>query len=519
MTRVTLATAVAGLAYLLASSTSNAQTFDNLPAGTEVEGDYTGALRPRVHFSPPKGFMNDPNGMFRDSNGTWHLYYQYNPTGLVAGNQHWGHTTSTDLYHWVNQPIALAPPNATSGIFSGSAVLDPDNTSGFFPNTTDGVVAIYTLNTPEKQVQELAYSFDNGYSFTVYDGNPVLDVDSNQFRDPKVIWYEDHWVMVIAYSAEYVVGIYTSPDLKDWTFASNVTRIGLLGVQYECPNLVPLPVANSSETKYVLTISLNPGAPLGGSVTEYFPGSFNGTHFIPSDGATRLSNFAKDDYAGQFFYDSDVSIAWASNWGYTNLVPTADEGWRSAMTLPRKNYFVDTGVAGYELVQEIYDPSPILADKLKREDSFVNASTTATFSNAVYFDMNVTVDQDTVFPDGASINFTFTSDSGDKVSSGYTFTGATPYSVWINRGDANGFDNPFFTDKFSASQRSKPVQRIQGVMDRSLYEVYLDGGSVVGTSVVYPKQPFTKVEISTGGIPSDAQVTLEIWELEDVWAQ
>ncbi|KAJ3009239.1 hypothetical protein NUW54_g2850 [Trametes sanguinea] len=131
--------------------------------------------------------MNDPNGLFRDGNGTYHLYYQYNPTGLVAGNQHWGHATSSDLYHWVNQPIAISPPNNDSQVFSGSAVVDVNNTSGFFPDQNDGVVAIYTLNTPTAQVQEIAYSVDGGFTFTRYPGNPVIDSNSTQFRDPKVI--------------------------------------------------------------------------------------------------------------------------------------------------------------------------------------------------------------------------------------------------------------------------------------------------------------------------------------------
>ncbi|WVF65957.1 hypothetical protein IAT40_000695 [Kwoniella sp. CBS 6097] len=510
------ALSVAALAYLAGVSADS--TPAETPAGTPIEGDYNGALRPRVHFSPPKGFMNDPNGMFVDNNGTWHLYYQYNPTDIVAGNQHWGHATSPDLYHWTNQPIALAPPNSTAGVFSGSAVLDPNNTSGFFPNTTDGVVAIYTLNTPEKQVQELAYSFDNGYTFTPYEGNPVLDIDSNQFRDPKVIWYDDHWVMVVAYAAEYTVGIFTSPDLKDWTHASNVSHVGLLGIQYECPNLVQVPIANSSDNEYVLTISLNPGGPLGGSITQYFPGEFNGTHFEPRDTAARLSNFAKDDYAGQFFYDHPVSIGWASNWQYTNTVPTGNEGWRSAMTLPRKNYIQDEGIAGYQLVQEIYDLSPILEDRLQLKDDAANGTVSTQFTNAVYFDINITLPDAPAFDAYAGINFTFSADGTDEyLKSAYAFVGSMPNSISIDRGHLDGFEDPYFTDKFLASQR-QPAKRIQGVFDRSLFEVYVDGGAVVGTSVVFPTTPLTKLDIGSSGLPEGAQLSVAIWQLEDTWA-
>lgn len=306
-----------------------------VPTGTVITGDYTGSYRPQVHYSPPKGFvsssetdflpaladrklrrqMNDPNGCHRDSNGTYHLYYQYNPLEYVAGNQHWGHATSDDLYHWTNQPIAIFPPNTTSQVFSGSAVLDPNNTSGFFPNSSDGVVAVYTLNTPTLQVQEVAYSTDGGYTFTPYENNPVLSVGSNQFRDPKVFWYEDHWVMAVAAANDFTIEIYTSPNLTSWTFASNFTHHGLLGLAYECPNLVQVPFQDDpSKSAWLMYISINPGAPLGGSVGQYFPGDFNGTHFVAYDSAARIADFAKDNYASQWFADTEngesISIAW-----------------------------------------------------------------------------------------------------------------------------------------------------------------------------------------------------------------
>jgi beta-fructofuranosidase len=260
--------------------------------------------------------MNDPNGMFVDADGLWHLYYQCrffvarviarqdaksgidNPTGIVAGNQHWGHATSRDLYRWENQPIAIFPPNNFTFVFSGSAVVDVNNTSGFFPNQTNGVVAIYTLaeypgGQAGPQQQAIAYSFDNGYTFTPYDGNPVIPSESLQFRDPKVIWVQGQWVMVLAYAQEFTIGIFTSPDLLNWTATSNFSYHGLLGAQYECPNLQEVPVQGSDETAFILAISLNPGAPLGGSITEYFVGEFNGTHFNERDGRVRLSDFGK----------------------------------------------------------------------------------------------------------------------------------------------------------------------------------------------------------------------------------
>ncbi|OJT04982.1 Invertase [Trametes pubescens] len=187
------ATAFGVVVALVGGAISQDPTIPAVPTGTPIPGDYNGPYRPQVHFTPPQvrdsisyrihetdlarqHFMNDPNGMFLDGNGTYHLYYQYNPTATVAGNQHWGHATSRDLYHWINQPIAIFPPTSDSGVFSGSAVVDVNNTSGFFPDQDNGVVAIYTLNTPTAQVQEISYSFDGGFTFTAFAGNPVIDV-------------------------------------------------------------------------------------------------------------------------------------------------------------------------------------------------------------------------------------------------------------------------------------------------------------------------------------------------------
>ena len=180
------------------------------------------------------------------------------------------HATSQDLYRWQNQPIAIYPGAAGEGIFSGSAVVDVNNTSGFFPNQTDGVVAFYTLNTATEQTQDLAYSTDGGYTFTKYANNPLISINSTQFRDPKVIWHAptQRWVMIVSYAQDFVIGIYTSANLTSWTHASNFSHHGLLGLQYECPNMVEIPMENATDTMYLLAISINPGAPQGGSIVS-----------------------------------------------------------------------------------------------------------------------------------------------------------------------------------------------------------------------------------------------------------
>ncbi|KAI0147227.1 glycosyl hydrolase [Xylariaceae sp. FL1272] len=533
---------LAGVASVTAQSVS---TYVNpaVPTGEPVPGDYTGPLRPQVHFSPPQNFMNDPNGMFLDANGTWHLYYQYNPTGVVAGNQHWGHATSVDLYHWVNQPIALFPPEETVYVFSGSAVVDANNTSGFFPGQDNGVVAVFTLarynadGSAGPQTQNIAYSRDGGYTFEYYDGNPVIASESSQFRDPKVIWYEDYWVAVIAYSQEFVVGIYTSPDLKNWTHASNFTRHGLLGAQYECPNLVKMPVRDGNgsvvDSKFVLSVSVQPGAPLGGSVTQYFPGDFNGTHFSPLDAATRLTDFAKDNYAAQYFYgvpdgQNAVNMGWASNWQYAQTVPTGNlEGWRSAMTLPRANYLVNATRIGLVMVDELHDLSPVLDTPLN-ESTMGNGTVVVDYSSvdsgALYIDVNVTGINTTLVSSYSTLNLSFTSPaSGETLQSGFFFGGDNPF--FVNRGLIRGFDNIFFTDKFSTTDvysggsSSLASWRMQAVVDRSMFEVFVDSGVHAGTVLFYPTQPLSLLTLGTRDLPEGTEVSMSVRALKSAWAE
>ncbi|ROW04764.1 hypothetical protein VMCG_04731 [Cytospora schulzeri] len=513
-----------------------------VPTGIPIPGNYTGSLRPQVHFSPPQHFLNDPNGLFVDANGTWHLYYQYNPVQDFAGNQHWGHATSQDLYHWENQQIALFPPEETVYVFSGSVVVDVENTSGFFPNKDNGVVGIFTLaryyedGSAGPQVQAIAYSHDGGYTFQYYDGNPVIDSTSSQFRDPKVIWYEDHWVMVVSFAQEFVVGIYTSLDLKAWTHASNFSHHGLLGAQYECPNLVKLPIRDRPggsvvDEAYVMTVSAQPGAPLGGSVTQYFPGTFNGTHFEAFDAATRLTDFAKDNYAAQFFYglpdgNNAVSIGWASNWQYAQQVPTGDmEGWRSAMTLPRGNYLTNATRIGWIMANELVDPSPVLDVPLNMTSFEGNGSIAVDFkavsSNALYIEANVTGLNSSTISASSTLNLTFTSPSSNEtLRSGFFFGGDQPF--FVDRGLIRGFDNVFFTDKFSVADvwnTTSGTWRLQAVIDRSMLEVFLEGGVQAATVLFYPTQPLTMVTLGTADLPAGVHVSIAVWALKSAWAE
>ena len=266
---VVLAAAVATALGLPATSVSATDTTE------------TTQWRPTYHYTPATNFMNDPNGLIRYK-GVYHLFYQHNPSGNTAGNGSWGHATSTDLVHWTEHPIAIAA-DADEEVWSGSVVFDRNNSSGFGTATNPPLVAIYTSrdNDTGLQRQALAYSLDAGETWTKYSGNPVLDIGSHDFRDPKVSWnaQTQRWVMVVAKSTERKVGIYSSADLKTWRHESDFGPAGATGSVWECPDLFALPYTNAqgvTKKKWVLTVSV------AGKV-QYFVGDFDGSTFTSPD--------------------------------------------------------------------------------------------------------------------------------------------------------------------------------------------------------------------------------------------
>jgi fructan beta-fructosidase len=282
--------------------------------------------RPYLHFSPERNWMNDPNGLVYDD-GTWHVFFQHNPQGTRWGNMSWGHATSTDLVHWEEQPVAIPQTFDANGvaiedIFSGSVVVDEGNTSGLGTTENPPMVAIYTsAYTPShpthagKQAQSLAYSLDDGQTWTKYEGNPVLDRNSANFRDPKVIRYEDpetsesYWVMVAVEALQYKVVLYRSDDLKTWTHLSDFGPANATGGIWECPDLFPLAVdGDPANTKWVLVVNLNPGSVAGGSGGQYFVGEFDGTTFTSESTVSDAALPAGDLFAG---FDGGTYEGWA----------------------------------------------------------------------------------------------------------------------------------------------------------------------------------------------------------------
>ncbi len=301
--------------------------------------------RPRFHFTPPRHFMNDPNGLVY-LDGEYHLFYQHNPLGDIWGHMGWGHAVSADLVHWRHLPLALREEDGVM-VFSGSAVVDRGNTSGLCGergSTTSCLVAVYTGHGHGRQTQNLAYSRDRGRTFTKYAGNPVLDIGSKDFRDPRVLWHEasGQWVMVVSLAEERRIRFYGSPDLVHWTHLSDFGPAGYTKGQWECPDLFALSVeGDPSRRRWVLDVDVNPGAPQGGSADQYFVGRFDGRRFTP-DAATPpvlWADYGKDFYASQSWSDLPASdgrrvwIGWMSNWQYANVEPTPP--WRGMFTVPR----------------------------------------------------------------------------------------------------------------------------------------------------------------------------------------
>lgn len=505
-------------------------------------------LRPQIHLTPDQGWMNDPNGMFYDrKDKLWHVYFQHNPDkkSIWATPVTWGHSTSKDLLTWDYHGNALEPENDDEGIFSGSVVVDRNNTSGFFNDSTDPeqrIVAIYT-NNAELQTQEIAYSLDKGYSFIKYDQNPVINVNSSQQRDPKVLWHDEsnQWIMVVAKTQEFKVQIYGSPDLKKWDLKSNFTSNGYLGFQYECPGLFKLPIENplndTVTSKWVLLLAINPGSPLGGSINEYFIGDFDGTTFHPDDGATRFMDIGKDFYAFQSFdntepEDGALGLAWASNWQYANTVPTED--WRSSMSLVR-NYtlkYVDVNPENYGLTliqKPVYDTKETRLNEtlktletineyevndLKLDKSSFVATDFNTERNATgvfEFDLKFTQtdlkmgysNMTTQF--GLYIHSQTVKGSQETLQLVFDTLSTTWY---IDRTTQHSFqrNSPVFTERISTyvekidTTDQGNVYTLYGVVDRNILELYFNDGSIAMTNTFF---------FSEGKIPTSFEVVCD----------
>ncbi|WP_030606466.1 glycoside hydrolase family 32 protein [Streptomyces sclerotialus] len=511
-TVLTAALALAGTGALSAWSTA--------PAAAAGLRAYDEPYRPQVHFSPARNWMNDPNGLLHH-NGTYHLFFQYNPSGNTWGNMSWGHATSPDLVHWEERPVAIAHDDEEM-VFSGSAVFDRDNTSGLGTTAAPPLVAVYTsmVKATGRQRQSLAYSTDDGETWTRYAGNPVLDIGSNDFRDPKVFWHAptDRWVMAVAMAAEHRIRFYASPDLKTWTYLSDFGPSGATGGVWECPDLFELPVDGASgRRRWVLIVNLNPGGPAGGSAGQYFTGDFDGTTFTadPQDGPRWLDHGA-DAYAGVTYNDAPggrrVLVAWMNNWLYGEKIPT--DPWRSAMGFPRELGLRSAAGGGVALVQRPVAELATLRRRpaLRLSGRRVRAGTAARLLR----DVGQTYEVEAVLrPDGAKrCGLEVRTGGGHRTRIGYDSGG----EVYVDR-TASG--DVGFAAEFPAVHRAPlaltdGVLRLRVLVDRSSVEVYAGDGTVCLTDQIFPGEDATGL----GAFAEEGGLRIErltVWPLRSAW--
>jgi fructan beta-fructosidase len=451
------------------------------------------SFRPVYHHTPAYGWMNDPNGMFY-KDGVYHLYFQYNPYGSVWGNMHWGHSTSTDLMHWKFEGCAIVP-DAWGAIFSGSCVVDHENTAGF---GKEAVVAFYTSakSTPwgDMQMQSMAYSLDNGKTFTKYEGNPILTSSEKDFRDPKVFWYAPgkHWVMILAVGQH--MEIYSSVNLKEWKKESEFGAMqGAHGGVWECPDLVEISVEGTREKKWVLICNLNPGGPFGGSAAQYFVGSFDGKKFVnESPTQTKWMDWGKDNYATVTWSNAPdgrcIALGWMSNWQYANNVPTRQ--YRSANTLARD-------LTLYREGQELYLKStPSVEVKKARGKKVSIPSFKVSEKHEIvnlFEEKQGAYEVEIVIQNaGASkIAFCLLNDKGEKVSMYYDLNRK---QFVMDRSESGTVD---FSKDFPAVTVA-PVNvdkelTLRLFVDRSSIEAFGEDGKFVMTNLVFPSQPYVKM--------------------------
>ena len=451
-------------------------------------------FRPTYHFSPLYGWMNDPNGMvYKD--GEYHLFYQYNPYGSKWGNMSWGHAISQDLVNWKHLPVAIAP-DALGTIFSGSAVVDFDNTAGF---GAGAIIAIYTQNS-DRQVQSIAYSTDNGRTFTKYENNPVLTSEARDFRDPKVFWYEStkRWIMVLAVGQE--MQIFSSPNLKDWTFESRFGEgQGAHGGVWECPDLFELPVEGTNDKKWVLLCNLNPGGPFGGSATQYFVGSFNGKEFVnESPSKTKWMDWGKDHYATVTWSDAPdnrrIAIAWMSNWQYANDVPTSQ--YRSPNSVPRDLSLFT--VDGETYLQSAPSPELLaLRDASKKRSFKVNGTRTIKEmipGNDGAYEIELTIENQ----HADVIGFRLYNDKGEEVDMQYDMK-EKKFSMDRRKSGEGSFNENFPMLTWTAIESGKDELKLRLFVDKSSVEAFGDGGRFVMTNQVFPSEPYTHIDFYSKG--------------------
>jgi fructan beta-fructosidase len=452
----------------------------------KAQENYQEPYRPQIHFSPKEGWMNDPNGLVYFK-GIYHLFFQYYPDSAVSGPKHWGHAISLDLVHWKQLSIALYP-DTLGYIFSGSAVVDSSNSSGFGSEGKIPLVAIFTQHDPagEKsgnnlfQNQSIAYSLDAGIQWMKYSGNPVLRTPGlKDFRDPKVSWYPEQkkWIMTLAAGDRIL--FYSSKNIKTWKKESEFgAGIGAHGGVWECPDLIPFIV--EGKKVWLLIVNINPGGIQGGSGTQYFTGDFDGQHFICKDTSTRWADYGPDNYAGVIFSNTGkekIFLGWMSNWQYGTRVPT--EKWRGAMTIPR--------TLGLKKIGQQYFTSMLPVKGL--ELLVTKSNYYSNPSSEIKYGLSGPTRIDISSSDLHSFEFIAQNASGQHLRIGYD---QNKNSFYIDRTEAgkSEFDTHFAAIHYAPRIAKTKTSAITLILDNASVELFADQGLTVMTEIFFPDPPF-----------------------------
>tara|TARA_R110000764_G_C11029270_1_gene385198 strand:+ start:24653 stop:26203 length:1551 start_codon:yes stop_codon:yes gene_type:complete len=488
----------------------------------EEESTYQEEYRPQFYFSPEEKWMNDPNGLVYHE-GIYHLFYQYYPEDIVWGPMHWGHAVSEDMVHWEHKPIALYP-DENGLIFSGSAVVDKKNTSGFGKEGKTPLVAIFTYHSMEGekegrndfQTQGIAYSLDNGETWNKYADNPVIvnGEGIKDFRDPKVFWHKpsNGWILTLV--AGDHAKFYSSKNLKDWTYLSDFGKSqGAHGGVWECPDLFPLQIEGSDEEKWVLIISINPGAPNGGSGTQYFVGDFDGTTFTSNQKNPKWLDYGTDNYAGVTYNnvpeEERIFIGWMSNWDYARDTPT--KKWRSAMTVPRKlslhkvedNYFL----ANYPIDKMGDLTSPTVINQVE-----VAAAATDTLQVEGLYQSEIQLKTT-----AKNFQLLFKNELDEVLVLDFD---ATNQILTVDRTLSGKVD---FQEDFGAKKHVAPLKGLKKgphqfkiLMDWSSMELFMDQGMLSITEQLFPTSPYNTLIINNEN-GSEPIIIQSIKEMKSIW--
>jgi len=488
---------------------------------------YNQAYRPQFHFSPNIHWTNDPNGLIY-FDGEYHLFFQFNPFGDEWGHMSWGHAVSTDLTHWTELPVAIPEQNGIM-IFTGSAVVDEHNTSGFCQGGKPCMVAIYTGHTPAAhkrpalQTQNIAFSNDRGRTWTKYSGNPILNLHLSDFRDPKVFWSEHghYWLMAVSLPNEHKISFYRSPNLKSWTHLGDFGPTGATGGQWECPELFELPVdGDAAQTKWVLKVGINPGALQGGSGEQYFVGHFDGPRFIDDTprSETLWTDYGKDCYCALTFNDlppshPKVMMGWMDNWQYAAALPTSP--WRGQMTIPRK-LALHTTPDGLRLFQQPADELRHLRENQWSAQSAnvdsLNRTLQSVGEGAGHtYELHANV----LLGNAEEVGWKLLSGDGKYLLVSYN---RTRRQLFVDRTHANG---PAFSKEFPAITAAPLTPAGDSLsfhifVDRSSVEVFGDNGRVTLTNLVFPAAEANGISFYAKGGQA-GPVTLDAWKLRSIW--